>query len=205
MTKDGSMTKECVSISRRLSAGFSLLELSIVVVIMMVIGVIALPNMVTVVSNARLRGGATNLSGLMQNARMVAIKENKTKEVRFTTLTNGAVAYVKNASDTSTTLLQSDPQVQLGTPLTKVVPPLGTGAPPELTSTDLGFTALTTYTSFTPSGLPCSYSGGNCTNAGFVFYFRDRRPLGASGWAAVSVSPAGRLKRWFWNGSVWGD
>jgi type II secretory pathway pseudopilin PulG len=204
MTKDGSMTKDGLSIFRRPSAGFSLLELVVVVLIMMVIGVIALPNMVNVVSNARLRGGATNLSGLLQNARMVAIKENKTKEIRFTTMINGAVAYVKDASDTAG-IVRTDPQVQMGTPLTKMLPPLGTGAPPELTSTELGFTALTTYASFTPSGLPCTYSGGNCTNAGFVFYFKDRRPLGASGWASVSVSPAGRLKRWFWNGSAWGD
>jgi hypothetical protein len=51
--------------------------------------------------------------------------------------------------------------------------------------------------------LPCTYSGGNCTSAGFVYYFMDHRPMGRSGWAAVSISPAGRLKRWFWSGSTW--
>src|SRR5439155_8186657 len=127
---------------------------------------IALPNMVNVVSNARLRGGATNLSGLLQNCRMVAVKENRTKTTRFTILANGPFAYVKDAPDLSA-MDGTDPQVQLGTPLTKVTTPSGTGAPTALNTATLGFTALTSDASFNPAGLPCAYLGGNCTNAGF--------------------------------------
>jgi len=190
--------------AHRRPAGFSLLELTVVVVILMVIGLIALPNMVNVVSNARLRGGATNLAGLLQNCRMVAVKENRTKSTHFTVMANGPVAYVKNATDTSTTPLRKDPQVQLGTPLTKFTTPTGAGAPTTVPSSQLGFTAQTGDPSFTTSGIPCTFSGGNCTpNVGFIYYFKDRRPLGQSGWAAVSISPAGRIKRWFWDGSNW--
>src|SRR5262245_39690630 len=92
LKSEPSMTKDGLTMTRRPSSGFSLLELLVVVLIMMVIGVIALPNMVNVVSNARLRGGATNLSGLLQNARMIAVKENRVKSVHFTVMTNGAVA-----------------------------------------------------------------------------------------------------------------
>ena len=197
------MSKEGRSFTRR-HPGFSMLELLVVVLIMMVLGVIAIPNMVTVISDARLRGGATNLSGLLQNSRMLAVKENRTKTTRFAVMSNGPVAYAKDAPD-STGVAPRDPQIQLGTPLSKMTPPLETGAPPELTSGVLGFTGQTGNPSFNTSGLPCSYSGGNCTNAGFVYYFKDRRPFGKSGWAAVSVSPAGRIKRWFWNGSVWAN
>ena len=196
------MSKDGRSLSRRRSAGFSLLELAVVVLITVVISIIALPNVVNVVSNARLRGGATNLSGLLQNCRMLAVKENKTKSTHFTVMTNGAVAFVKNAGDTSN-ITRNDPQVQLGSPLHKKDPPLGTGAPPILAQSDLGFTASNSDPSFTPGGLPCLYSSGSCTNSGFVFYFFDTRPMGQSGWAAVSISPAGRLGRWFWNGSAW--
>ena len=191
--------------AERRSSGFSMLELLLVVVILTVIGLIALPNMVNVVSNARLRGGATNLASLLQNCRMVAVKENRMKSTHFTVMANGPVAYVKNASDTSTTVLSSDPQIQLGTPLTKYTTPTGANAPTTVPTTSLGFTAQTGDPSFNTSGIPCAYSGGNCTNAGFIYYFKDVRPLGKSGWAAVSISPAGRIKRWFWDGSNWVD
>ena len=112
------------------------------------------------------------------------------------------MAYVKNAADTSD-LATADTQAQLGAPLTKFTTPTGTGAPPELTSAELSFTAVTSDPSFNSRGLPCEYVSGVCTNKGFVYYFKDTRPLGASRWAAVSISPAGRIKRWFWTGTNW--
>ena len=185
-------------------AGFTMVELLIVVLLVLIVGMISIPNMVMVISNARLRGGATNLSGLLQNCRMLAVKENRTKTTRYTVLSNGPVAYVKNATDASG-LTSNDVQVQLGAPLTRFTTPSGVGAPPALTTTELGFTAATTDPSFNSRGLPCAYSAGVCTNGGFVYYFKDVRPMGPGGWTAVSISPAGRIKRWFWDGSGWID
>jgi prepilin-type N-terminal cleavage/methylation domain-containing protein len=184
--------------------GFSVLELLIVITILLVLGVIAIPNMLTVISNARLQGGGTNLSGLLQNCRMLAVKQNSTMTAHFTVLGNGPTVYVKQADDTSS-LNSKDTQVQMGAPLTMVTPPSGPGAPAALTTTELGFTAASTDPSFNSRGLPCAYSGGVCTNSGFVYYFKDTRPMGRSGWIAVSVSPAGRIRRWVYNGSAWGD
>jgi Tfp pilus assembly protein FimT len=184
--------------------GFSILELLTVISILMVLGLIAIPNMMNVISNARLLGGGTNLSGLLQNCRMLAVKQNTTMTSHFTVLGNGPVAYVKPADDTSF-LARTDPQVQLGAPLTLVTLPSGPGAPAALTATELGFTALSTDPSFNSGGLPCAYSGGVCSSAGFVYYFKDTRPMGHSGWIAVSISPAGRIRRWVYNGSAWGS
>jgi len=195
---------DCSRNSKRWKAGFSLLELLLVVALMLVISAIALPNMMTVISNARLRGGVTNLSGLLQNSRMLAIKENKTKTTRFVVMANGPVAYVKTATDFSS-MTTTDAQVQLGAPLTQYPTPIGAGAPAALNSTTLGFTAVTTDPSFNSRGLPCAWTVTGCTTSGFIYYFSDRRPFGQSGWAAVSISPAGRIKRWVWNGSVWGE
>jgi Tfp pilus assembly protein FimT len=175
----------------------------VVVAILMVITVIAIPNMMTVISNARLQGGGTNLSGLLQNCRTLAIKQNSTMTAHFTVLGNGPVAYVKQAADSSS-INGQDPQVQLGAPLTQLTTPTGTGAPAALTTTELGFTAVTTDPSFNSRGLPCAYSGGVCSTSGFVYYFKDNRPMGKSGWIAVSVSPAGRIKRWVYSGAAWG-
>jgi Tfp pilus assembly protein FimT len=179
-----------------------MIELLVVLAIIVTLIGIGIPSMATIISNARLSGGVTNLSGLLQNCRMMAIKENKTKSTHFTVMANGPVAYVKNAADTSS-LLSTDTQAQLGAPLTKYTLPTGTGAPPEITPTELSFTPVTSDPSFNSRGLPCEYSGGVCTSKGFVYYFKDTRPLGASRWAAVSISPAGRIKRWFWTGSNW--
>jgi prepilin-type N-terminal cleavage/methylation domain-containing protein len=186
------------------SRGFSILELLIVVSVIAVLGIIAIPNMMTVISNARLLGGGTNLSGLLQNCRMLAVKQNTTMTAHFTVLGNGPVAFAKQA-DAGNTLATTDPQIQLGAPLVMVTPPSGPGAPAALTTSELGFTAVSTDPSFNSRGLPCAYSGGNCPSAGFVYYFRDNRPLGQSGWIAVSVSPAGRIRRWVYSGTVWGS
>jgi prepilin-type N-terminal cleavage/methylation domain-containing protein len=182
--------------------GFSILEMLIVVAVLIILGSIAIPNMMTVISNARLQGGGTSLSGLLQNTRMQAVKKNTTMTAHFTVLGNGPVAYSKPATDSSA-LVATDPQAQLGAPLTKMTTPSGSGAPAALTTTELGFTAVTTDPSFNSRGLPCAYSGGNCANSGFVYYFRDSRPSGKTGWIAVSISPAGRIRRWTYSGNMW--
>ena len=188
--------------SHKRSRGFSLLEATIVVSMLLAISAIATPNMMTVIANARLRGGATSLSGLLQNSRMMAVKLNKIETVHFTVMSNGPVAYIDVKQTGS--YASTDPQVQLGAPVTKVTTPTGVGAPPAIDDATLTFTnARTEDPSFNVCGLPCTYSGGACVNHGYVFYFTDTRPLGKSGWAAVSITPAGRIRTWFWNGYSW--
>ena len=195
--------------NKKLSAtdhGFSLVELVMVVAILLVIAAFATPYMVNVVANVRLRAGMTSLSGVFQNCRSIAIKNNRIMSTHFTTMANGPVAYVKDAKVSSPTLAATDPQAQLGAPVTQVAN-IGSviGGPTTLDSTTLGFTPQSGDPSFNSRGLPCSYSSGTCTTpTGFVYYFTDSRPLGKNGWAAVSISPAGRVKVWMWTGSGWG-
>jgi hypothetical protein len=159
--------------------------------------------MMTVISNARLQGGGTNLAGLLQNSRALAIGQNTTMTTHFDILGSGPVAFIKQADDPPV-LAHLDPQVQLGAPLSKVVLPTGPGEPAALTTTELGFSAVTTDPSFNSRGLPCAYWVGVCSSTGFVFYFKDNRPMGKIGWIAVSISPAGRIKRWTYSGTSWG-
>jgi hypothetical protein len=83
--------------------------------------------------------------------------------------------------------------------------PTGPGAPDLIDTTALGYTAQTGNISFNSRGLPCAYSSGVCTNYGFLYYFKDTSRMGAKGWAALSISPAGKIKKWFWSGTAWSD
>jgi hypothetical protein len=160
--------------------------------------------MVTAISNMRLRSSMTSLAGVMQNCRMLAVKQNRHMTTHFIPNAYGIVAYVKSATDT-TTLGVTDSQVELEAPVTKMDSPSGPNAPAAISTSVLGFTPENGEPSFNPTGLPCVYSSGTCTNHGFMYYFHDNRPQGQMGWSAISISPAGRLKKWYWNGSSWTD
>ena len=187
--------------------GFSMIEVMAVTAVSMILTMTAVPNIVNGVGMLRLRSSMTSLSGVFQNCRILAVKQNQTMSTHFSVTSygaaNGVIAYVKKASDPNPDLT-TDSQVQLEQPITQAPTPSGTGgAPTPLNSTTLGFTPQSGDPSFTVTGLPCAYSGGNCTINGFAYYFHDARPAPQTGWGAISISPAGRLKKWFWNGSTW--
>ena len=185
--------------------GFSFVEVLIVVVILLVVAIVAIPNMSRVIANSRLRAGMTSMSGLFQNCRMQAIKENKILTTHFTTPSVAVVAFVKDAT-LPATLTSGLPQVTWTSPVILVPSPSGPTAPSTLlTSTVLGFTPLTSEVSFNTRGLPCNFVSGSCANSGFLYYFKDTSQTGTRGWAAISISPAGRIKRWAWSGSLWTD
>jgi prepilin-type N-terminal cleavage/methylation domain-containing protein len=183
--------------------GFTLAETLIVVAIAAAVTVTALPRMTNVIANAKLRGSMTSLSGLLQNTRMVAVQQNKTKTTHFVGgTTTRLMGYIKSADDASA-LTTKDSQIEMEAPISKLTTPTGLGAPSAVSTSTLGFTPQTGDPSFNPLGLPCAYSGGTCSSNGFIYYFKDNRIAGSGGWAAISISPAGRIKRWFWNGSAW--
>ena len=183
-------------------AGFSLLEVTLVCAIGMIVTATAIPNMVNGISNMRLRSSLTSLAGVIQNCRMLAVKQNQSMSTHFSPTATGVVAFVKVAWSTSTYTTQ-DSQVELEAPVIQTSTVSGPGAPTALDSTALGFTPQTGDPSFNTTGLPCAYASGVCPNTGFIYYFHDLRPGGKTGWAALSISPAGRLTKWFWNGSAW--
>jgi hypothetical protein len=132
------------------------------------------------------------------------VKENAIMSTKFDVSDEGLIGYIKPGGDSSLPTT-SDYQVQMEAPISKLTAPSGEGAPDEISTSDLGFTPQTGDPSFNSRGLPCVYDSGVCTtNVGFIYYFKDERVSGG-GWAAISISPAGRIKRWFWSGSDWLD
>jgi prepilin-type N-terminal cleavage/methylation domain-containing protein len=185
------------------SRGFSLVEVLMVVAISLVLSTIAIANISAVVSSARIRAGISSMSGLLQNCRMLAVKKNKTLTAHMSPVGNDTLlGYVKDAAD-STPLNTTDSQVRWEAPVVRMVAPTGAGAPSVISTTTLGYTPQTGDISFNSRGLPCAYASGVCTNHGFLYYFKDTSRQGTKGWAAMSVSPAGKIKKWYWNGSSW--
>jgi prepilin-type N-terminal cleavage/methylation domain-containing protein len=200
----------------RLSAGrqregFSLQEVLVVIAIGLMITAMAAPIMSNAIANIKLRSSLTSVSGLLQNTRASAVQQNKTKTACHFSRTSppySLVYFVKDATTctSSTTADTTDAQVELEAPITPYDTPMGAGAPAAIDDATLGLTSdpLTTDPSFNSRGLPCAYSGGTCSaSQAFIQYFKDNRIGGSGGWAAISISPAGRIKRWFWNGSSW--
>jgi prepilin-type N-terminal cleavage/methylation domain-containing protein len=188
--------------------GFSLIELMIVVAIAMAIAVAAMPAMVNVISSARMRGSMTNLTTFLQQTRGNAVRNNvfQSNYIGFANSEYFVFQQVSAVSDppmsTAQELLPMGKQVIYMGTLT------GSGAPSTL-DTSIAFGS----SSYTPNadalawntrGLPCSYksTGVDCTK-GFIWYFTFQPPWGSSRWAALSVSPAGRIKSWYWDGGAW--
>jgi prepilin-type N-terminal cleavage/methylation domain-containing protein len=190
---------------RKQARGFTMVELLVVMTIVLCISAFAIPNFMVGIANLRLRSGMSSLSALMQNCRMQAIKKNRNTSVHFTIMSGGPTAFIKD-STAGTTIANTDQQIQMGAPVIMNQAPSGTDAPSLLGNTELGFDPNTSDPAFNPRGLPCLYDSGSCTpNVGFVFYFTDTRPLGKNGWGAVTISPAGHVKTWMWNGTSWGN
>src|SRR2546423_13669744 len=166
-------------------AGFSLLEVMVVVAVGLMITAIGLPRMSNVIANMRLRSSMTSVSGLLQNTRAMAIQQNKTmtaKHFNRTTSPYSLVYYVKNATDMSV-FSTTDTQVWMEAPITPYPAPTGVSAPASITTSALSFTpqavdtSVPVYASFNSRGLPCLApvppATGSCSNYGFVEYFKD--------------------------------
>jgi prepilin-type N-terminal cleavage/methylation domain-containing protein len=197
------------SSGKRDQGGFSLFELAVVLSVGLILAAIGLPRMSNVLAMQKLRGSMTTASSFLQNVRMLAIKKNRTMTAFAFNRTEppySLVYWTKESTDSSSFSPEFS-QVELEAPISKMDSPTGPGAPPAITNAALGLLVDPEVAdpSFNSRGLPCKVSGTDCDNKAFIKYFKDNRIGGSGGWAAVSITPAGRIKRWFWNGSAWTD
>jgi Tfp pilus assembly protein FimT len=185
-------------------SGHSLVELSIVVAVVLILGAIAIPSLTTAMANIKLRGAASDFTGLVQQARIKAVQKNTVYTIRFG-LPSGNGAYIDLNGNGS--FDSGEPMIQFGGNANHAAAPGGaSGVPSNLdaTNTPLGWTATSGNISFNARGLTCDSTATPCgTNVNYIFYFEDTRALGGHGWAAVSVTAAARSKVWLWNGLAW--
>ena len=191
--------------------GFSLIEILIVLFVIMVLAAITIPSVLLTVSNIRLRASAGDLAGLMQQARMLAAKNNTTYTVLYGTRNGARIAYVDLNGNGSFDMLE--PMIQFsGTTAPASGVPNGNTRPTAYVlvgDTGAGAYDNTSTLGYTGRGLPCNYdtttTPPTCSTPAakyFVYFLTDTR-IGGSGWAAVVVTKGGRTKVVTWNGASW--
>ncbi|MCU1242415.1 MAG: hypothetical protein JWO71_3141 [Candidatus Acidoferrum typicum] len=192
--------------------GMSMIEIMVVVFITLVMSALASPNIMQVIYNMRLRSAASDLAGLMQQARIMAAKDNTPYAIRYTTLGSSNIAYVDLNLDG--TYAAGEPLVQFsGTVVVAGGAPSGSGVQPAAYvlpgDTGSGSYNNTSVLGFSARGLPCNYDSSTtpatCTTPAvkpFGYYLTDTR-MGAPGWATVSVTKGGRTKALMWDGTSW--
>jgi len=204
----------------RQSRGMSLLELCIVVSILLILAAMLTPRILTALANTRLRGSATEAANFLQRARLSAIRNNRFVTVRYVALPNAGGNFVYadtfppgiNANDGSgdgqyNGVANGEALVNLGRGVQFVQggnPIFGanliTSGGGVMTSGDAPLRVT-----WSARGLPCVSNGITCTNPGaapiaYAYFLNDGS---ANGWAAVTVSAAGRIKVWMWTGAAW--
>jgi prepilin-type N-terminal cleavage/methylation domain-containing protein len=198
---------------RKAQRGFSMVEMLVVVFVLLITAAMASPNIMQAVYNVRLRTSAGDLSGLMQQARMLAAKSNTPYDIRYTTLSGVQIAFIDLNLDGNYS--SGEPLVQFsGTVVPAAGAPTGTGGQPSpyvLTgdsSTGSVFTNRSIL-GYSPRGLPCNWdtstSPPTCSTPAsnyFVYYLTDTR-MGVPGWAGVVVTKSGRSKVVMWDGTTW--
>jgi type II secretory pathway pseudopilin PulG len=194
-------------------SGFSMTELVIVVGIIMVIAAIAIPNGIRVWYNMELRATGDQVAGLMQQARLLAAKNNSYFTVCYTTNGGLQTVYLTQVtlSSTSACTFSTKYMIDLARSISAASgAPTGTNPSPYTLTGDSssGTPCDNTCTlAFSPRGLPCKFdtstTPATCSTPAssyFVYYFNASS---ANGYAAVTVTKAGRTRALTWNGSAW--
>ena len=218
---------ETVQMNRRDSAegGFSLVELSIVVILALIVSAWAVPSALTSIRMARLRGAASDYAGLLEQARIFAIRDNRYYSTYILAPPGNnqvAQAYVDilpkvltgASGNGGTSVAVGDPSITIDSDVALK----SVGAAPNVsnlasqllpattpvTPTDGSVTAPT----FGPRGLPCTpitMTGGSVCNSsgGPTAYWIFLENSKSKSWQAVTITPAGRIQKWYYTGSAW--
>jgi len=199
------------------ACGFSLLELIIGVAILMIVAAIAAEFVQKAAQTMRLQESAINYSNLLQQARLRAVRDDK----YYTVLTatggpDGDMAFIDIAG--SGTYVLGEPMMVFSSGVT----PMAFGSGPALADLESRFlpndpgSVLTVNTtalglSFGPRGLPCTpmtdKPANTCpylTPAGIpTSYITFLQNAQDQNWEAVTVTPAGRIRQWRYDGNTW--
>lgn len=197
---------------RRGCRGFTLVELLTVAAIIVIVMAIAVPFMLSMEHASRLRGSASDFSGILQTGRIRSVQDDKFYSVYIV----GNQAYVDITANGGTSVATQDPSIYINPEVTSVAvasAPATTNLYGQFLPAGSTLTVKDGSTgnpiTFGPRGLPCTKEtapGGtvcieNAVNpTAFWVFFQDSS---TSAWEAVTVSPAGRVRKWYYGGGAW--
>jgi prepilin-type N-terminal cleavage/methylation domain-containing protein len=188
-------------------AGFTLAELLVVASMIAVVIGMSVPALSRAIDNAQLKGAAQTLVSVYQDARVRATQSNTPYEVLLSPSgATPAQACVDlngdglcNGQDPATTMPGHVILNNLGVP--SVLNQATLGFLPTMTENSVMHDQnndLTPGLAWNGMGMPCqrSSSASPCTAVGWVQYLQVQRSSGEILYAAVSVSPTGRIRTW---------
>jgi len=181
-----------------LQSGFTLAEMIVVVAIILIVGGLAIPNLTRAIDASRIKGSAQALAAAYQDARIRATQKDTSYQVL---ISPPGISPAQICID-----LDGDGTCSAGDPVTTFpaqVRVSNLGVPAPLDSTQLHFPAITTEQpgaslTWNAVGLPCQRTSPitPCTAVGWIQHLQLLRANGDVMYAAVTVSPTGRVKTW---------
>ena len=184
--------------SLALQSGFTLAEMIVVVAIILIVGGMAIPNLTRAIDASRIKGSAQALAAAYQDARIRATQKDTSYQVL---ISPPGISPAQICID-----LDGDGTCSAGDPVTTFpaqVRVSNLGVPAPLDSTQLHFPAITTEQpgaslTWNAVGLPCQRTSPitPCTAVGWIQHLQLLRANGDVMYAAVTVSPTGRVKTW---------
>jgi prepilin-type N-terminal cleavage/methylation domain-containing protein len=209
--------------------GFSIIELLVVVAILAVLAAISVPLLMNSIHAIRLRNAGSDFSGILQQARMRAVQDDRFYSV-YPISNNGVQQefvdiypqQVNGASGSNGgTLDPKDPVVSIANEIVQQPASAapnrhllrqqifgGSSSPPPVLDGSDPISPIT----FGPQGLPCvptQFSGGgsacNANGQGnptaYWVFFQNSV---TQDWEAITVTPAGRIQKWTHVNNNWG-
>jgi len=183
-----------------LQSGFTLTEMIVVVAIILAVAGMAIPNLTRAIDASRIKGSAQALAAAYQDARIRATQNDTSYQVL---ISPPGISPAQICID-----LNRDGTCSAGDPVTTFpgqVRVSNLGVPVPLGPAQLNYQTIDTEHSsaqgngltWNAVGLPCQQSSAaTCIAIGWVQYLQFFRGNGDVMYAAVTVSPTGRVKTW---------
>ncbi len=201
-------------------AGFSILEMAIVVGLLLVATTLALLLAKNVVRSVHLHQTAANYANLLQQARVRAVQDDKYYSViasNSTSVCGSAVvpcAFIDLNNDGLYEASNTEPLLAFNSDV-KVMSPGSAPATSNLAALFLpaGTSSTINYSAPGPTfgtrGIPCYPSGSpyvTCPFTQATSYWVFMKNVRSSAWVAITVTPAGRINQWAYsnNTNTWG-
>lgn len=223
-------------------AGFSMLELVIVIAILLVIAAMTAPKLVTIIEQERMQNATRAYASFLQQCRYRSEGDAQWYQVLFDNSDpSSTIAYLDINGDGQRQ--STEPAMEIPAPIT-LIDPLNTSIPtfnPDLIGVATLLSVDTTPATWTcrhatscsnptqiaglefnERGLPCQLTSATaaCTNTtlvssgtppvtsaapvAWINYFSYPTSAGGTNYAAVTITPAGRIKVWSYQGTSGG-